>query len=333
MRNATVNQLGESGERKSISWRFATFGVGLFVLANGVGETLRPGFSVVGDWLSAARPGLVGAVFSIVLGGVLACHGLLRGLGRLRWPATAVVVAAALVALWDTVRFYRAFFGGNISTPVAVPSTLLVAVALAGVAMTMASEEVPSSSASRRWIALVTAAGVFVALPLVGIFTLGLTRYERQTDVAVVLGARANADGTPSLALADRVDEAVRAYRAGFARRVIMSGGVDPDTGVSEARVMRARAVQAGVPPDVIELDEGGTSTAHTAYNVARLVPGGTRVLLVSHYFHLPRTALLFHRQGLRTFTLPARMSRHLVLEPWFVLREVPAFYVAWLTG
>lgn len=26
-------------------------------------------------------------------------------------------------------------------------------------------------------------------------------------------------------------------------------------------------------------------------------------------------------------------MSRHLVREPWFILREIPSFYVAWLSG
>jgi uncharacterized SAM-binding protein YcdF (DUF218 family) len=166
----------------------------------------------------------------------------------------------------------------------------------------------------------------------VRVFTFGVTRYERKADVAVVLGARAYADGTPSLALADRVDEAVRAYRHGLVPRLIMSGGVEAGGGVSEPRVMYERAVRAGVPPDAIELDEEGANTALTARNVARLVPAGTRVLLVSHYFHLPRTALLFRRQGLEVFTLPARMSRRLIQEPWFVAREVPAFYVAWLT-
>jgi vancomycin permeability regulator SanA len=184
-----------------------------------------------------------------------------------------------------------------------------------------------------RWLLASAVAAVLTALPLVNIFTFGLTRHARRADVAVVLGARAYADGSPSLALADRVDEAVRAYHGGLVPRLIMSGGIDPHTRVSEARVMRERAVRAGVPAAVIELDEEGASTALTAQNVARLVPTGARVLVVSHYFHLPRTALLFRRQGLRPFTLPARMTRRLLREPWYVLREVPAFYVAWLTG
>jgi vancomycin permeability regulator SanA len=188
-------------------------------------------------------------------------------------------------------------------------------------------------SGSRRCLLALFVAAVLAALPLVNIFTAGLTRHARRADVAVVLGARAYADGTPSLALADRVDEAVRAYHAGLVPRIIMSGGIDPHTRVSEARVMRERALRGGVPSAAIELDEEGASTALTARNVARLVPAGTSVLVVSHYFHLPRTALLLRRQGLRPFTLPARMTRRLLREPWYVVREIPAFYAAWLTG
>lgn len=328
-----IAEHGRDHGGQRVSWKFASFAAGLFVAANGVGEILRPGFSVVGDWLSIARPGLLGTVVSILLGGVLMVHGLLRNLGRFRWFAAVIVVLAVLAALWDTTRFYRAVSAGSIDSPLPIPASLFVAVALAGVAASMVAAPALPATPRRRWIAPASVAGLFVAIPLVTVFTMGLTRYERPTDVAVVLGARVNPDGTPSLALADRVDEAVRAYRAGLARRLIMSGGVDPDTGVSEARVMRDRAVQAGVPSDVIELDENGSNTAHTAQNVARLVPHGARVLLVSHYFHLPRTALLFHRQSLRTYAAPAHTSRRLLLEPWFVLREVPAFYFAWLTA
>ena len=313
--------------------RCAALGAGIFALANGVGEALRPGFSALGEWLSVASPGAGGAVFSVVLGAVLVGHGLRLDFGRLRWPAVGVVVAAALVALRDAAGFYSALLAGNIFTPVFVPASLPIALALLGVALVLVRARATAWPERHRWLAPLTVAAMLGALPLVRVFTFGLTRYERHADVAVVLGARAYRDGTPSLALADRVDEAVRAYHSGLVRRLIMSGGVDPHSRVSEARVMRDRAIRAGVPPGAIQLDEEGASTALTAQNVARLVPAGASVLLVSHYFHLPRTALLFRRQGLRPFTVPAHMTRRLLQEPWFVAREVPAFYVAWLTG
>ncbi|MBM4362558.1 MAG: YdcF family protein [Deltaproteobacteria bacterium] len=149
----------------------------------------------------------------------------------------------------------------------------------------------------------------------------------------VVLGARAYADGSPSLALSDRVDEGVRAYREGLAPRLIFTGGIDRQTGVSEPQVMRALAVRSGVPDSAIVLDEAGDTTAASARNVGRLLAPGTPVLVVTHYFHLPRASLLLERRGLRVAARSARMTRRLLLEPWFVAREIPAMYVAWITG
>jgi uncharacterized SAM-binding protein YcdF (DUF218 family) len=314
--------------------RCAALGAGIFVLANGVGEALRPGFSALGEWFSiAGGPSAGAAAFSVLLGAVLVGLGLGLDFGRFRWSAAAVIVTAALIAFWDAARFYSTLRAGNIATPVFVPASLPIAIALLGLALVLIRARATAWQGRHLWLAPLTVAAMLGALPLVRVFTFGLTRYARHADVAVVLGARAYADGTPSLALADRVDEAVRAYHRGLVRRLIMSGGIDPSSRVSEARVMRDRAVRAGVPPGAIGLDEQGASTALTARNVARLVPAGASVLLVSHYYHLPRTALLFRRQGLRPFTLPARMTRRLLHEPWFVAREVPAFYVDWLTG
>lgn len=270
---------------------------GLFVLANAVGEVIRPGFSVLDEWLSVGHLGAAGVLFSVLLGSVLAWHGLCRSFQRARVLAAAIAAAAALAALLDTAAFYEALLRGSVRTPVFVPASLPLAVGLFALARSVLRSR-PLTPEGPRWLVLVTVAAVLGALPLIRIFSFGLSRYERPCDVAVVFGARAYADGAPSLALADRVDEAVRAYHGGLVRRLLMSGGVDPHAQVSEARVMRDRAVRAGVPPAAIELDESGASTTLTASNAARLLPSGARVLLVSHYFHLPRSALLFRRHG-----------------------------------
>jgi uncharacterized SAM-binding protein YcdF (DUF218 family) len=183
-------------------------------------------------------------------------------------------------------------------------------------------------------VALTTAAlgaAVAFALPVVQMAVTALSHAEPSADCAVVLGARVYDDGTPSLALSDRVDEAVRLYQAGRVRWLIMSGGRDDATGVSEALVMRARAASAGVPKDRILVDEQGYNTAATARNAVRLLQenGLRTALLVTHYFHEPRTKLLFSRQGVRGQAAPAHMTRHLALEPWFVVREVIAYYAA----
>ncbi len=42
---------------------------------------------------------------------------------------------------------------------------------------------------------------------------------------------------------------------------------------------------------------------------------------------------MLFSRRGLRAYAVPARMTRRLVREPYFLAREVAAFYAWFLLG
>ena len=94
---------------------------------------------------------------------------------------------------------------------------------------------------------------------------------------------------------------------------------------------MRARAIAAGVPAAAIVIDEAGVDTASTVGNTVAWLRarGGSRVLAVSHYYHQPRVKLLFERAGVRTFTVPATMHRRLLKEPYFIAREVLAYYRA----
>ncbi len=114
-----------------------------------------------------------------------------------------------------------------------------------------------------------------------------------------------------------------------------MSGAFDERNGQSEPEVMRDRAASAGVPLEDILMDKAGTNTVATARNTARIMRerGFRTVLTVSHYYHQPRIKMLFHRQGLSAYTVPARMTRRLVKEPYFLAREVAAFYSWFLLG
>ena len=49
-------------------------------------------------------------------------------------------------------------------------------------------------------------------------------------DAIIVLGCRVQPDGTPSLALQARTRKAVELYNAGYADRIILTGGIgDPN--------------------------------------------------------------------------------------------------------
>ncbi|WAS95187.1 YdcF family protein [Nannocystis punicea] len=309
--------------------------LGVFVALNVVGALIvGDGFDVTAAWISLPE-GTGTSVFKAMLAATL----IARGLGplRRRWAralAAVCLLAVAAAAAWDTAVYFALLMKGRIATPLPFPSSVLVLALSLALAATAARPGPP-----RRWSSgqvarsLTIAAAVAWTLPLVLMLTFGPTRYAREADAIVVFGARVYRDGRPSHALADRVDEGVRLYHRGLAPIVIMSGAIDEDHGASEPEAMKARAIAAGVPAAAIVLDELGVDTAATVEVTAEWLQrrGARRVLAVSHYYHQPRVKLLFQRAGVLAYTVPATMSRRLLKEPWFVAREVLAYYAAWL--
>ncbi len=326
--------------------RFAGVALGLFFLANLVGEALRPPFDTLGDWISLPHTRALRCTVAALLAAALLSTGLLRRRPPLLRRAAAVLFAAtAALALVDAASFYVTLARGAIRTPALLPASFVVAIFFAALAIDLRAPHpmgvkqgavrrltsMGPGGEGRAARALLVMAATLAAIPLLRMVTFGPTRYERPADCAVVFGARVWNDGTPSEALADRVDEAVRLYRKGLVPRIVMSGGVEPENGLSEADVMRARAEASGVPAEAIVVDEAGVTTAATVRNAARLMrEGGMRsALVVSHYYHEPRARMLFDRAGVKAYTVPATMRRRLLKEPWFIAREVAAYYVA----
>lgn len=316
--------------------RFVGLALGLFAALNLIGQLIRPPFEVLSDWVELPNPPFLRGLYAASAAAALIAHGLapLPTLG-LRRLGALVLAGLSLSALLDTLLFYRLLAAGKIHTPAVVPSSVLLVLLFGALALQMARERLPRPALPGRRLlrALLVCAGVAAALPLLQMFTFGPTRYDRPADCAVVFGARVWNDGTPSQALADRVDESVRLYQAGLVQRILMSGAVDPHNGHSEPVVMKARAVERGVPEEAVLLDEAGVDTASTVRNSARLLhaAGLRSALVVSHYYHEPRVKMLFDRSGVRAYTVPARMRRRMLKEPYFVLREIAAYYHSFL--
>lgn len=302
---------------------------------NLVGEALRPPFSTLHEWISVPPSRVLAGALALLLAVVLAANAILAERPPLLRKVGALLSAGVvLVALYDVAGFFTALRKGSIQTPAIIPASILVALFFAVIAFDMIRPSAPPEPGLGRAALRIVAAGALLAsLPAIRMFTFGPTRYERRADCAVVFGARVWDDGTPSLALADRVDESIRLYHQGRVTRLVMSGGVDRRNGFSEADVMRDRAEKAGVPHQAILLDEEGVTTAATVYNVANLLKkeGIATALVVSHYYHEPRAKMLFDRAGVHAFTVPAKMTRRLVKEPYFIVREVAAYWHSFL--
>jgi vancomycin permeability regulator SanA len=242
-------------------------------------------------------------------GAVLLAHALT---GRLARAATAAALLLAAVALCNAARYYALPLAQRPPLPLSLP----VAAALAWAA-----------APGRPRLTLVAAALLVALLPVAHALTFGRTSYAREADWIVVPGARCYADGQPSQTLAERVRTACRLHREGYARRLFLSGGPG-DGAVHETEAMRALALEEGVPSGEIVLDRDGWNSLATIRNAP---PG--RLLVVSHFYHLPRLKLLARRLGREAFTVPAAEERRIRGTPRFVAREVPAFWWSYATA
>ncbi len=179
------------------------------------------------------------------------------------------------------------------------------------------------------WLSL---GACLAGFPLAQMYCFGMTDYRRPADAVVVFGARVYADGRVSDALADRVRTGCTLYRDGLVRKVIFSGGPG-DGAVHETEGMRRMAVGLGVPLEDILLDEQGLNTQATARNTCEMFDkhGLRTVLVVSHFYHLPRIKLTYQRQGREVYTVPARETYRLTALPLYMMREVAALWVYYL--
>lgn len=116
-------------------------------------------------------------------------------------------------------------------------------------------------------------------------------------DLVVVPAARVHAGGRPSIALRDRLDRAIELYRAGKARRILVSGNDGPAAN-REPTVMRAYLEAHGVPAEDVVFDPSGFDT-YSAMWRARHAFGAEHVIVVTQSFHLGRAVFLARAVGL----------------------------------
>ena len=311
--------------------------LGAFTLLNLAGAGWVAGFDANGWWVDLRGLPRPVAVAVLAAGGV----GLLwfaagrAGSSAVRVGVAVVVAVLAVATLCDAGRFYREWWGGRVRPGVPVPLSLGLAGVLGAIFWQAMAGPVAAGRRRGVWVALAAAA---VAFPLGQIYCFGKTDYRRRADAIVVFGARTYADGTPSMALADRTRTAVDLYRQGLAPALVFSGGPG-DGATSEPSAMRTMALAMGVPASAITLDEGGRTTALT---VGDTVPLFARrryrtVLAVSHFYHLPRVKLAYARalsaaaSPVEVLTVPAEGERAMPRMPFYVAREVAALWAYYL--
>ncbi|MBN1125195.1 MAG: YdcF family protein [Sedimentisphaerales bacterium] len=308
--------------------------VGGFSVLNLVGQWRYPGFDANLWWIDLRFvPPETGRFFLFLASSFLLVFSIRPKLRLWRkWITFGFVLLLYLVCIWNVVVFYVLLAQGKIRAGVPVPFSLLVSMGFEVIGIAIVAGRGEVSRAKERRIFLFVPTLCIVLFPLAQMFFFGMTDYRRPADVVVVFGARVYSDGRLSLALSDRVRTGCELYKEGLAKYLVLSGGPG-DGAVHETEAMRRFAIEQGVPQEAILLDAGGVNTKATVDNTVEMVAGigKQRVLVVSHFYHLPRIKMTYQRAGLDVYTVPAEQTRILAGMPRYLLREIVAIWVYYL--
>jgi len=127
-------------------------------------------------------------------------------------------------------------------------------------------------------------------------------------DAVVVLGCRVERDGSPSPALARRIEHAHEGAAAGRAARIVASGG-RRWWGEAEADVIRRVLLDRGVDPDTVFVEVRSNDTLENARFASALIRrlGGRRIAVATCDWHMPRAVSCFRTYGVAVEPWPAR--------------------------
>ena len=124
-------------------------------------------------------------------------------------------------------------------------------------------------------------------------------------DAIVVFAGGVGESGKAAGGYQERLTQAIGLYRSGMAPRLIFSSGFVFT--LREAEVLKALAVDAGVPPEAIVLEEQAANTYENVEFTRRILNERhwTRVLLVSSPYHMRRAMLTWKKVAPEITVIP----------------------------
>ena len=264
-----------------------------------------------------------------MLATALLMYSVKPGLPGTVWIATiGLVTLVAVFASWELWEVTQRVPENLRQSAMSRPLGILMLLAVAG--MGILAGDSPGVSGRSSILTL----GVSCVLSILGfaVITLqsgsiGDALPSDPAPAVLVSGCQVAADGTPSEALADRVNTASKLLLDGHAGMLILSGGSGEGT-VTEPQAMKKLALEAGVPETKLVLDPAGTDIPNSIQFVSALpeLREDRRIIVVSHWYELARLRLLGRQSGLQVIAVPAEQQHALFRQNILYAREITAF-------
>ncbi|WP_260989777.1 YdcF family protein [Paenibacillus xylanexedens] len=148
----------------------------------------------------------------------------------------------------------------------------------------------------------------------------------RTSDAAIVLGAAVQGD-IPSPVFRERIEQAIRLYRAGTVRNLILTGGSSQEGIPAEALVGRQYALTQGVKPEHIQVEEKSVITQENLVYALKIGEreGYRTYTIVSDPLHMKRSMKMAAELGMDAVPSPTQTTAY---QSWstqipFLVREI----------
>ena len=125
---------------------------------------------------------------------------------------------------------------------------------------------------------------------------------KKKFDAIVLLGVGLDKNDRPTEEMHARVRAAAKAFREGYADRIVACGGVTEGHAVSEADVMEELLALEGIQGAAVLKEDRSQITIENMKFAANVLGGakGKRVLVVTSDYHVRRSVLTAMRAGFR---------------------------------
>ena len=144
----------------------------------------------------------------------------------------------------------------------------------------------------------------YVGVTFAQVWSASRQDHAQPAQAIIVLGA-AQYNGTPSPALASRLDHAIDLYQRGMAPLIVVTGGRQPGDAFTEAEASANYLADHGIPGGAVERETTSTNSYDELAATARFLKarGITDVVLVSDPFHSYRIDDIARRRSACTRT------------------------------
>ncbi|KAA5806402.1 MULTISPECIES: YdcF family protein [Thermoanaerobacterium] len=147
-----------------------------------------------------------------------------------------------------------------------------------------------------------------------------------KSNAIIVLGCAVYGKN-PSPFFKERLNEAIKLYKEGLGKYIIVSGGKGPGEDISEAEAGKEYLLKNGITDNVVLMDDGSYSTLQNLENSKKIMDGKSlkTAIIVSNKFHLKRASMIAKEVGINASYSGVFVKSYFYEEVYGFLREAPA--------